>query len=77
MLIDWHCNQHKNAESACLNLAYFCRSIALAIHKRREVPCSLSFDALEGKVHLSRFGENVAQFVVLPKQIGICYRSLS
>jgi hypothetical protein len=49
MLIDWHCDQHKDAESACFNLASFCRPIALAIPELCEVLCTLAFDALEGK----------------------------
>jgi hypothetical protein len=77
VLIDWHCDQHKNAESACFNLCYFCGPVALAVHELCEVIGSLLFDGLEGKVHLSRLGENVAQFGVFPKQIRVRYRRLS
>jgi len=51
-------------------------SIALPFHKFGEVVCPLSIAGFERKVYLSRGGEDVAQFVVLPKKIGIRYSGM-
>jgi hypothetical protein len=56
---------------AVRDFAYRCGSVALSVHKFGEIVCALSIAGLEGKIHFSRYGDNIAQFVVLPKKIGI------
>ncbi len=56
---------------AIRDFGYRCCSIALSVHEFGEVVCPLSIAGLERKVYFSGYGENVAQFVVLPKKIGI------
>jgi hypothetical protein len=56
---------------AIRDFAYRCCSIALSVYEFGEVLCLLSIGGLERKIHFSRYGEHVAQFVVLPKKIGI------
>ena len=56
---------------AIRDFAYRRCSIAFSVHEFGEVLCPLSIGGLERKIYFSRYGENVAQFVVLPKKIGI------
>jgi len=56
---------------AIRDFAYRCCSIALFVHEIGEVVCPLLIVGLERKVYFSRYGENVSQFVVLPKKISI------
>jgi hypothetical protein len=56
---------------AIRDCAYRCCSIVLLVHEFGEIVCPLSIAGLEREIYFSRFGENVAQFVVLPKKIGI------
>ena len=50
---------------AIRDFAYRCYSIALSVNEFGEVVRPLSIGGLERKVYLSRYGENVAQFVVI------------
>lgn len=72
VLRDWHCDQNEDSKVTFRDRAYGCSSVALSVHIFGEVVCSLSIARLEGKINLSRCRESVAQFVVLPKEIGIC-----
>ena len=56
---------------AVRDFAYRCGSVALSVYKFGEIVGALSIAGLESRVHFSRYGENIAQFVVLPKKIGI------
>jgi hypothetical protein len=53
------------------DFAYCCFSKVLFVHEFGEVVCPLLIGGLERKIYFSRYGENIAQFVVLPKKIGI------
>ena len=68
---DRHCDQNEDSETAIRELAYRCCSVALSVYEFGEVICPLSIGGLEGKIYFSRYGENVAQFIILPKKIGI------
>jgi hypothetical protein len=71
MLRDRHCNQNDDLKMAIRNFLYSCRSKVLSVHVFSEVVRSLCFACLKGKIYFSRYGENIAQFVVLPKKFFI------
>ena len=71
MLRDRHCDQNEDSETAILKFGYSCCSKVLAVHIFSEVFGALCIACLEGKIYFSRCGENIAQFIVLPKKLFI------
>jgi hypothetical protein len=60
-----------DSEMVVRDFAYHRFSEALSVHEFNEVGCPISIAGLERKVYFSGYGENVAQFVIFSKKIGI------
>src|SRR4051812_10336726 len=71
VLRDWHCDQNEDSELAIRDLACRCSSIVFSVHEFGEVVSPLPNTGFEREIYFSRDGENVAEFIVLPKKISI------
>jgi hypothetical protein len=65
VLIDRHCDQHKNLKMAWLYLIYFCRPVTFTDDKFGKVIRSLSFACLEGKVNFAWLVEIIPHLIFL------------
>ena len=72
VLIDRHCDQHKNLKLTGLYLIYLYRPVTLTDDEFGKVIRSLSFVCLEGKVNFAWFVEIIPRVIVVYEEIPVC-----